>query len=1008
MKKRNTHIRYIVAGVLGIVAIGALATGLTRCFSLLGSVTVGQLVNTDNSRQDSIKPITADAWADSIMRQMSPREKIAQLFFPRWEVSGSAATPSSTTKLQVVKEGVGGFLLGKGSSAEYASVINRVQSEAKIPLLVTLDGEWGPNMRVTDAPRFPKNIALGAIQNPELIERYGREVARECRELGIQVDFAPVLDVNSNPNNPVIGYRSFGEDPQRVAVLGAAFCKGMESGGVMSVGKHFPGHGDTSVDSHKALPTVNHDVKTLEAVDYVPFIAAKEAGMSGIMVGHLNVPALDKSGTPASLSEKITTGILRNKLGFNGLIFTDALAMKGADLGSENNAVSAFIAGADVLLQPRSLSKDIDAMMKAVESGRISQDEVDRRCRKLLIYKYNLGLSGSVKVNAAGLAGRLNSHEAKSLLDELAKASITVVENKNDILPLADIENKTIAVVSIGAKARNEFSSTCSEYCPTRNVSVITAADTRYAVAEASKVDEVIIAVYKNDAMAREAYSELLKTNPNAVGVFFVNPFKLSTFTQIKSTPAVVMAYEDTKELQSAAAQAVFGGIDVTGRFPVNINGVAELGAGVNLKKKRLAYAEPGEAGLSGIMTDNVSSVLTGAVKGGAVPGCQVLVAKDGMIVYNKSFGTFNSGGKGGKVDEHAIYDLASMSKVCGTLAALMKSYDMGLWSLDDEIGKFIPEIEDRELGSVTMRQLLYHQSGLPATLNIYRAVLDTATYNNTPLKYKYGEPYTIKVQDGVYGDKNARLRKDIYSTEKNDKFHIPVADGIFATDSARTMIMNLIYEMEPQENKRFVYSDLNFCLLMQINENITGVPQDQFLEEHVYDLLGMWNTGYRPLEFHDIEKIAPTEVDTYLRKQHLRGYVHDEIAAFSGGLQGNAGLFSNVNDLVKLFQTWLNGGEYGGVRVFEPETVALFTGMKSPTCDRLLGFDMLTTKTDWGVSPRTYGHTGFTGTCFWIDPDSQLIYIFLSNRVNPSRSNGAFTRLNPRYNALKAVYDAL
>lgn len=407
-------------------------------------------------------------------------------------------------------------------------------------------------------------------------------------------------------------------------------------------------------------------------------------------------------------------------------------------------------------------------------------------------------------------------------------------------------------------------------------------------------------------------------------------------------------------------------------------------------------------------MADKVSSVLTGAVRGGAMPGCQVLVARDGMIVYDRAFGSMNPGGKGGKVDEETIYDLASMSKVCGTLAALMKSYDMGLWELDDEIGKFIPEIEDRPLGKVTMRQLLHHQSGLPAILNIYKAVLDTATYVDTPIRYKYGEPYTVKVQDGVYGDRNARLRGDVYSTERNDVYHIPVADGIYASDSARTVIMNLIYDLVPADGSRYVYSDLNFCLLMQINENITGVPHDVFLEEHVLDPLGMWKTGYRPLMFIDEDKIAPTEVDTYLRKQHIRGYVHDEIAAFSGGIQGNAGLFSNVDDLIKLFQTWLNGGEYGGVRIFKPETVALFTGTKSRGYDRLLGFDMLTTKTDWGVSPRTYGHTGFTGTCFWIDPDSGVIYIFLSNRVNPSRSNSAFSRLNPRYNALRAVYESI
>lgn len=390
------------------------------------------------------------------------------------------------------------------------------------------------------------------------------------------------------------------------------------------------------------------------------------------------------------------------------------------------------------------------------------------------------------------------------------------------------------------------------------------------------------------------------------------------------------------------------------------------------------------------------------------MPGCQVLVAKDGMVVFSEALGSMNPGGRGGEVSDETIYDIASMSKVCGTLAALMKSYDMGLWKLDNKVADFIPEVSDKPVGAVTMEQLLYHQSGLPAMLNIFKTVLDTATYEGNPIRYKYGAPYTIKVQEGVYGNKNARLRRDIFSKEKTDRFYLPVAEGIYAADSARTVIMDAIYDLELKPGNKFLYSDLNFCLLMQVNEIITGMPHDRFLEEHVLDPLGMWNTSYNPRSYHDVSNIAPTEIDNFLRKQHVRGYVHDETAAFSGGVQGNAGLFSNVKDLVKLFQTWLDGGRYGDVRIFKPETVELFTGKKSRSCDRLLGFDMLTTKNEWGVSSKTYGHTGFTGTCFWIDPESKLIYIFLSNRVNPTRSNKAFSRFNPRYSVMKAVYDSL
>jgi len=590
MKKMNTKTRILILVAVCTIALASLATGFANCNSESPSSSSEEEDNVESGVNDdasvaSATGISAEAWADSVLATLTPRKRVAQLFIPRWDFQGSTVN-AAMMRRQVVDEGIGGFLLGKGSLDGYVDAINKAQSMAKVPLLVTLDGEWGLAMRVPDAPRFPRNIALGAIQDPSLVEEYGREVARECKLTGIQVDFAPVLDVNSNPKNPVIGYRSFGEDPKRVAVLGAAFCKGMEQGGVMSVGKHFPGHGDTSVDSHKALPTVTHSNETLENVDFLPFVEAQKAGMSGVMVGHLKVPALDKSGTPASLSKVITTDILRNKLGFNGLIFTDALAMKGAANANENNCVSAFRAGADILLSSAAPIKDIQAMMDAVKSGKISQQEVDRRCRKVLIYKFNLGLVTPPVIKAKGLAAKLYSPEAKGLLMRLAKASITVLRNSDDILPLADLDKRRMVVINLGAPTSNEFAATCGKYTRIDNVSVTAAADVSKAVAAAKKADVVIVGVFKNDNVARDAFSQLRKQSAAFVPVFFINPFKMSAFGTLDKLPTLVAAYDDTREIYSAAAQALFGGIDVTGRFPVNITGVAKLGAGVDVKKK--------------------------------------------------------------------------------------------------------------------------------------------------------------------------------------------------------------------------------------------------------------------------------------------------------------------------------------------------------------------------------------------------------------------------------------
>lgn len=588
--KNNNSIRAFIVAAVAAITLGATAVTMTNCFSSSADKSSDTLEVADlNGLTDSIvvdgEVLTAESWADSVMKTLSPRKRVAQLFIPRWDIKGTC-TPASVMKKEVCDEGVGGIIIGPGSVNQYADLINQYQKLAEVPLLFTIDGEWGPSMRIAEAPRFPHNIALGAIQDTKLIEEFGKEAARECREVGIQIDFAPVLDVNSNPDNPVIGFRSFGENPRRVAELGAAFIKGMEAEGVMSVGKHFPGHGDTSVDSHKALPTVTHSREVLEQIDFLPFKVAVGAGMSGIMIGHLRVPSLDASGVPASMSHKITTDVVRNELGFKGLIFTDALAMKGATLKGENNCVSAFIAGADMLLGPASPFEDIQAMMNAIKSGKIKQEEVDARCRRVLIYKFKLGLVNSRFVKKEGLVNRLNSPEAKALNDRLAKAAITVVKNSDNILPVSTAGKKNVVVISLGAGADNTFALTCKTYGITNSYSVNTEAEAAKAVAAAKDAEAIIVGVFKNNAVCAGAFKRLMSEPSKVVPVFFVNPFKLKPFGNLQTLPTLVMAYDDTKELESAGAQAVFGAIDVTGRFPANIPGVAKMGEGISLKKK--------------------------------------------------------------------------------------------------------------------------------------------------------------------------------------------------------------------------------------------------------------------------------------------------------------------------------------------------------------------------------------------------------------------------------------
>ena len=951
-----------------------------------------------------------EKWVDSVYNSLSERERAAQLFIPMVDPRGGATSKATISKW-VKTEKMGGLLFSKGDIIDYVTMINYAQSIADVPVLMAFDGEWGLSMRVHNTPRYPYNMGLGAIDDEQLLYEYGREMARECREMGIHVNFAPVLDVNSNPSNPVIGYRSFGEDPTRVSRLGVAYSRGLEDGGVMSVGKHFPGHGDTSVDSHKALPTVGHDLTTLNAVDLLPFKHYIDAGLSGIMVGHLSVPALDKNGTPASLSKTITTDLLRNEMCFEGLIFTDALAMKGAK-SSINNCVSALMAGADVLLGSSSPGKDLDAVMTAISTGKITHGMIEVRCKKMLAYKYALGLTTEKPVNVKGIEARLNSSQADAVNRRLAAASITVLRNESSLLPIRGLGERKIAVVNIGTGSDKTFAPTCKKYA---NVDVYSTSGgfSASTLAAIKQYDVVIAAVYDDKGAQKQAFAQLRGCN-NLVPIFFVNPYEMAEFGgSLSGLKTLVLAYDDTRYTREYAAQAVFGGIDVSGRLPVNLKGIAKMGDGVKLKKSRLGYTTPQAIGITSDLEANIDTLVNQGLKTKAYPGCQVLVAKDGYVIFNKAYGKLDFSG-GGDVTTETIYDLASVSKAAGTLPGVMRAYDEGLFELDAPVSEYITPLQGGDKSRITVRQLLYHESGMPAAVNMFNMMMDTASYSGKLIANSSSPTYSIKIENGAFGHKDATLRTDITSSTPTAQLRIKAADGIYVGQATMDTIMSRIYNIKLRDTKKYNYSCLNFCLLMNMEEWVTGRPHHEWVDETIFAPLGAFHIGYRPLDRWGKSDIAPTENDRFLRRQTLHGYVHDETANFSGGVQGNAGLFSNANDLAKLCQMWLNGGEYGGERLLSEETVKLFTTSKSPTCRRGLGFDKPDKRNERNsptcreASAATYGHLGFTGTCFWVDPDSQLIYIFLCNRVNPTRNNPAFSKLNIRPKIFSEVYKAI
>lgn len=949
-------------------------------------------------------------WVDSVMSVLTPRQRVAQLVIPRLDVTDNPAGHAALRKMVTANE-VGGILLGKGTVGGYASLIDGAQSASKIPLLVTLDGEWGLAMRVTDAPRFPYNMGLGAIADERLLYDYGREVARECRATGIHVCFAPVLDVNSNPSNPVIGYRSLGENPERVGRLGVAYSRGLEDGGVMSVSKHFPGHGDTSTDSHKTLPVVDHTAEVMERVDLEPFRQYVNAGLSGVMMGHLRVPSLDASGTPASLSQKVVTGLLKEKMGFKGLVFTDALAMKGAVANpGENNCVAALKAGVDVLLQPANPAADIEAVCAAVKSGKLSQDRIDRSCRKLLTYKYKLGVAARQRKHAATAKKQVASPEAEAVIERLAAGSVTVVRNSDNLLPIGKLEQRDIAVVSIGAPAANQFSTTCAKYARIKEYTIGSGEIPAATMKALREADVVIAGVFTDAQWARTAYQKVAAL-PSVAGVFFMNPYKMGKFGPgLRKQSTLVAAYDDIPALRRAAAQALFGGIRVDGRFPVNVSNVADEGEGVTLDKSRLAYFSPAASGFSPDLERRIDSIARACISAKAFPGCQVVVARRGEVVLDKAYGKLESGGTA-DVTENTLYDIASMTKATATLGGLMKAYDEGLFSLDDPLSKYVPGLDRDDKWGLKVKEFLFHETGMPAIISINKIMMDPASYSGSLTRARSTAPYTIKIAKGVYGHSGAKMRSDIVRRAASEDFPDAVAEGIYGGTALRDTVMQRIYDVALRQSKSYRYSCLNFCLLMEMEQNVTGVDHDQWVDTELFGPLGAWRTGFRPTEYYPVGEIAPTERDPFLRKQMLRGYVHDEIAAFLGGVSGNAGLFSTAGDIAKYSQMLLNGGTYGDRRFLSENTVKKFAGTRSRGGKRALGFDLLAglkSMSETGASDRTYGHTGFTGTCFWIDPDSEIVFVFLSNRVNPSRDNPAFTRMNPRGEMLRAVYDAI
>ena len=1004
-----TKFRHIL---LGAVTVLMAFTGMAR-----PSAKLPNLFN-------DVDQVAMNQWVDSVFNSLSPEARIGQLIVAAVTPKSSDAVRDQVRQL-VTNNKVGGLIYERSNIAEQSEVTNLAQSLAAVPLMITIDGEWGLGMRLREVPDFPRNLILGALDDDKLLYEYGREVARQCRRMGIQVNFAPVLDVNDNPLNPVIGDRSFGESPELVARHAIAFARGLEDGGVMAVGKHFPGHGNSSEDSHKTLPVIHKNMQELNTCELVPFRRFIEAGLSGILTAHLLVPSIDGGNAPTSLSADCVTDVLRNQLHFDGLVFTDALNMRGATQMLNGSAcVNALLAGNDVLLMPESINDEIAAIQAAVTSGQLSQSAIDERCKKILRYKYALGLTSRQHVNTGNLANEVNSQQAEVLRRQLIAGSITVIKNNDNILPIHNLQSRHIAVATIGNEngTASKFTRRCADYAEVKRFDLAKVGSSGELAEQLhdGHFNTIIVEVGDYSDANRDALNAVVKKCKNLIVVLTCKPYDIKNYGAAitnKHVKAVVLTYENTTLAEDYAAQTIFGGNAANGILPVSLafDGKKtryEAGDGVHYPATRLGYSIPAEVGLDNRLTAQIDSVCRLGVQQHAFPGCQVVVARHGKVVYKNSFGTidYNSSVK---VDDNTLFGLASVSKATGTISGVMKAFDDGKFRLDDKASQYIPGLRDGDKEDITFRDLLYHETGMPASLNMWYMMMDSKTYTGDLIAGAEDATHTIKIMNGAWGHKDAKMRTDILSPVKTDKFNIAIADGLWGGRVTYDSIMNRMYHAKLGK-KKYLYSCCNFSLLADAVQRMTHSPLNYYVNNYIFAPLGSYHTMYRPLSKFSRDEIAYTEKDTYLRRQHIHGYVHDELAAFSGGVQGNAGLFSNANDLAKLFQMWLNGGTYGGVRLLKASTVETFLTQKSPNSHRGLGFDKPVvgdpeaSNTCAEATPETIGHTGCTGTCFWVDPKNDMIYVFLSNRVCPTRNNPNFGRISARSHIQSLIYKAI
>jgi len=1038
-------------------------------------------------------------WVDSTLQTMSLDQKIGQMLMPRGNYSGKGYNPEKI--LQWVRDyHLGGIVFFAGQPSVQARITNQLQAISKIPMLIGEDLEWGLAMRLDSTVRYPYQMTLGAIAGNEgMIEAMGREIGRQCKRMGVHVNYAPVVDINNNPNNPVINFRSFGEDKYNVTRKALAYMRGMQSQHILASAKHFPGHGDTGVDSHFDLPLIAKTKQQLMDLELYPYQELIKNGLSGVMTAHLSIPALDSSKNLAStLSPKIVTDLLRKELGFQGLVFTDAMDMEGAVKYYPNGEalVKAVLAGNELIETFEDVPTAFKAIKKAVADGLLKEADLNQRVRRILMAKSWVGLDKYRPIELKNLITDLNTIESDLLNRQMAEGALTLIKNQNNALPIRDLTQK-IAVVSIDVSQQTAFQKMASNYTAVDHFVIpVNAPDSSIQKVRLAtqKYDLIVIGVHLQNIRPGAKYGltesnqkalSLLTAGGKSIVSIFGNPYTLDKIPALEQSRAVVMAYQFTNYMEEAAAQAIFGAIPMQGKLPVTVNAQYPLGMGINSASiGRLAYGVPEMVGIrSQDLIPRVDSLINLGLREKAYPGAVVEIARAGRVIYQKSYGyhtfeaaannpgtvvqaNFQVGNKNDVMDEKPIlntasgqltiapisssqgrvqvddlYDLASVTKISTSALAVMQLMSANKFDLNKTFADYYPEFAQSNKGNLRFRDLLTHRAGLRPFIPFWTADIDSVQTVKNSLAYqqKYAAQLRLNFFQRLFGGKKkldrkiaAAIRTDknlwkdcfnassktwkpgVYSSTQSAEYPIQMTDQLWLRKDYQQTIFEAIKNSPIKPEQGYVYSDLHYMLYPTMMGRLAGMEWETYLKQ-TYRAIGANTLTYNPLRFYDKSRIAPTEIDSLFRHTLVHGQVHDEAAAQLNGVSGHAGLFGNANDLTKLMQLYLQKGYYGGQQFIKPEVVDTCTRYQFPELNnrRGIAFDKLdfNKKIANGPqlgSPESYGHSGFTGTFTWIDPKTQTIYVFMSNRVYPTRENGKIGTLNIRTGIGDIIYQSI